>query len=104
MDPEFPNCALAGPAAKNSINPKTKTTLILKCFIIFLHPFESLCAFSVDRARRINGGGTGLQIGQRMQIHFESGSRTRRGEVRVRRDAGKRNCLAPRAAAAQNTR
>jgi hypothetical protein len=31
-----------------------------------------MCAFSVDRARQKNGGGTGLQIGQRTEIHFES--------------------------------
>src|SRR6266568_9039245 len=44
---------------------------MLKRFIIFSPSLRELCAVSVDRYRRINGGCADLQIGPARGIHFE---------------------------------
>jgi len=44
---------------------------MLNRFNMFSPSLRELCAFSVDRGRRINGGCAGLRVGQRVEIHFE---------------------------------
>ena len=77
IDPELPDCALAGAAAKNNTNPNT--TLLLKRLNIFSPSLSRAICVCVDRGRRKNGGGASLQMAQRTEIQFESEERLNRG-------------------------
>jgi len=77
IEPELPDCALAGAAAKKQHQSKHHAdTQTLEHF--FSIPFEGYLCFVWIEAAGKNGGGASLQMAQRTEIQFESEERLNR--------------------------